>query len=144
MQATALARDGFRCAYVLPVTDDGGSTHEIRRVFGGPAIGDIRSRLSALELTGVDSCEKAFFKLLRKRLNEDEAIARAEWQDLLKEDHTAWKQEREAADENMHFACDMLTRAVPTGRAQDTDFRHDAERRDDVDRRPVQTLWRYS
>ena len=31
-------------AYVLPVSDDGGSTAEIVRVLGGPAVGDIRSR----------------------------------------------------------------------------------------------------
>ena len=31
-------------AYVLPVSDDGGSTAEIVRVVGGPAVGDIRSR----------------------------------------------------------------------------------------------------
>lgn len=31
-------------AHVLPVSDDGGSTAEIVRVIGGPAVGDIRSR----------------------------------------------------------------------------------------------------
>lgn len=31
-------------SYVLPVSDDGGSTAEIVRVVGGPAVGDIRSR----------------------------------------------------------------------------------------------------
>lgn len=30
--------------HVLPVSDDGGSTAEIVRVVGGPAVGDIRSR----------------------------------------------------------------------------------------------------
>ncbi len=30
--------------HVLPVSDDGGSTAEIVRVLGGPAVGDIRSR----------------------------------------------------------------------------------------------------
>lgn len=29
--------------YILPVTDDGGSSAEILRVLSGPAIGDIRS-----------------------------------------------------------------------------------------------------
>ena len=33
-----------RVTYVLPVSDDGGSTAEIVRVLGGPAVGDIRSR----------------------------------------------------------------------------------------------------
>eukprot|EP00960_Hanusia_phi_P038269 753370-Hanusia_phi.AAC.2 len=31
--------------YVVPVTDNGGSSGELRRVFGGSAVGDIRSRL---------------------------------------------------------------------------------------------------
>jgi len=34
--------------YILPISDDGGSTMEIVRVLGGPAIGDIRSRLIRL------------------------------------------------------------------------------------------------
>ncbi len=33
-----------KVAYVLPVSDDGGSTAEVVRVLGGPAVGDIRSR----------------------------------------------------------------------------------------------------
>lgn len=33
-----------KVAHVLPVSDDGGSTAEIVRVLGGPAVGDIRSR----------------------------------------------------------------------------------------------------
>jgi hypothetical protein len=39
-----LRRFTDRVAYVLPVSDDGGSTAEIVRVLGGPAVGDIRSR----------------------------------------------------------------------------------------------------
>ncbi|KAK8858603.1 hypothetical protein IAR55_002832 [Kwoniella newhampshirensis] len=35
-------------AFVLPVSDDGGSSSEILRCFGGPSIGDIRSRLIRL------------------------------------------------------------------------------------------------
>ena len=31
-----------RVAHVLPVSDDGGSTAEIVRVLGGPAVGDLR------------------------------------------------------------------------------------------------------
>ena len=39
-----------RVTHVLPVSDDGGSTAEIVRVLGGPAVGDIRSR--CLRLAG--------------------------------------------------------------------------------------------
>lgn len=34
--------------YILPVSDDGGSTAEIVRFLGGPAIGDLRSRIVRL------------------------------------------------------------------------------------------------
>ena len=37
-----------KVTYVLPVSDNGGSSKEIIRVLGGPAIGDIRSRLVRL------------------------------------------------------------------------------------------------
>lgn len=30
--------------YIIPISDNGGSSSELIRVFGGPGIGDIRSR----------------------------------------------------------------------------------------------------
>jgi hypothetical protein len=42
--ASALRELTTRVTHVLPVSDDGGSTAEIVRVVGGPAVGDIRSR----------------------------------------------------------------------------------------------------
>ena len=36
---------GTSPAFVLPVSDDGGSSAEILRCFGGPSIGDIRQLL---------------------------------------------------------------------------------------------------
>ena len=90
--AQVLSRAGCRCAHVMPVTDDGGSTFEVRRVFAGPAVGDIRNRLSMLELPSSSPSERALRNLLRLRLNEeDEARAHAEWRALLREDHAAWK-----------------------------------------------------
>ena len=41
-----------RVTHVLPVSDDGGSTAEIVRVLGGPAVGDIRSRCLRLAEEG--------------------------------------------------------------------------------------------
>ncbi len=52
-----------RVAHVLPVSDDGGSTAEIVRVLGGPAVGDIRSRCLRLaddsntEVTAASPCK---------------------------------------------------------------------------------------
>jgi hypothetical protein len=33
-------------SYVIPISDNGGSSSELIRVFGGPGIGDVRSRSS--------------------------------------------------------------------------------------------------
>ena len=34
----------LKLSYVIGISDNGGSTSEILRVFGGPGIGDVRSR----------------------------------------------------------------------------------------------------
>lgn len=40
----SLCKDRKRALdFVLPISDNGGSTSEILRVFGGPGIGDVRS-----------------------------------------------------------------------------------------------------
>ncbi len=40
---TTLCEDRLGLDFVLPISDNGGSTSEILRVFGGPGIGDVRS-----------------------------------------------------------------------------------------------------
>jgi len=67
-----------RIAHVLPVSDDGGSTAEIVRVLGGPAVGDIRSR--CLRLSS-ESCAEALAvkRLLGHRLSSEDSIAKSEW-----------------------------------------------------------------
>jgi 2-phospho-L-lactate transferase CofD len=40
-------------SYVIPISDNGGSSSELIRVFGGPGIGDVRSKF----LAGTMSCE---------------------------------------------------------------------------------------
>lgn len=32
-------------SYIIPISDNGGSSSELIRVFGGPGIGDVRSKL---------------------------------------------------------------------------------------------------
>ncbi|KAI3918804.1 hypothetical protein MKX01_042124 [Papaver californicum] len=66
-----------RVAHVLPVSDDGGSTAEIVRVLGGPAVGDIRSRCLRLS-DGSTSEALAVRRLLGHRLPLDGAHARSE------------------------------------------------------------------
>lgn len=56
-----------KVAHVLPVSDDGGSTAEIVRVLGGPAVGDIRSRclrLADASNTEVDCKAHSCFLML--------------------------------------------------------------------------------
>jgi hypothetical protein len=40
---TLCADNGRGLDFILPISDNGGSTSEILRVFGGPGIGDVRS-----------------------------------------------------------------------------------------------------
>ena len=82
------------------MTDDGGSTAEIVRVLGGPAVGDIRSRL--LRLAPGNTREgRAVRRLLGHRLvgpqasggalthDEISRRAREEWLDVSSVLHTA-------------------------------------------------------
>ena len=87
--AAALGSFSPRIAHVLPVSDDGGSTAEIVRVLGGPAVGDIRSR--CLRLSDVSSPEAAAVKaLLQHRLPKDRAQARTAWQSIVEGTDPLW------------------------------------------------------
>ncbi|KAI6893241.1 UPF0052-domain-containing protein [Hortaea werneckii] len=76
-------------SYIIPVSDNGGSSSELIRVFGGPGIGDVRSRLVRLipeegeEATAI----KHFFN---HRLPKEYAVARAEWLDITEATHSLW------------------------------------------------------
>ncbi|KAK2970995.1 hypothetical protein RJ640_017324, partial [Escallonia rubra] len=79
-----------RVAHVLPVSDDGGSTAEIVRVLGGPAVGDIRSR--CLRLSDQSTSEAlAVRTLLGHRLPLDAKEAKLEWYDIVEGEHPLWK-----------------------------------------------------
>eukprot|EP00040_Diaphanoeca_grandis_P024573 m.135254 g.135254 ORF g.135254 m.135254 type:complete len:449 (-) comp29784_c0_seq3:345-1691(-) len=84
-----LARLTPKVSYILPVSDDGGSTSEIMRVLGGPPIGDIRSRLLRLANPGTDSSHAAMSMLLH-RLPSDEQLARHQWGDIIAGNHVLW------------------------------------------------------
>ncbi|GER41555.1 maternal effect embryo arrest 18, partial [Striga asiatica] len=88
-----------RVAHVLPVSDDGGSTAEIVRVLGGPAVGDIRSR--CLRLSDQSSGEAlAVRTLLGHRLPLEPHKAKLEWYlakinnsnryDIVEGSHSLW------------------------------------------------------
>ncbi|XP_073147601.1 uncharacterized protein YNL011C [Henckelia pumila] len=78
-----------RVAHVLPVSDDGGSTAEIVRVLGGPAVGDIRSR--CLRLSDQSTSEAlAVRTLLGHRLPIDAQSSKSEWYDVVEGTHLLW------------------------------------------------------
>ncbi|KAG0689447.1 hypothetical protein C6P40_004983, partial [Pichia californica] len=84
----------FNINYILPVSDNGGSSSEIIRVFGGCAIGDIRSRLVRLIPDEIEYCNKKHIngikELLSFRLSEDENIAKNEWCLIVDGSHLIW------------------------------------------------------
>ncbi|KAL7822071.1 hypothetical protein V8C26DRAFT_418874 [Trichoderma gracile] len=78
-------------SYVIPISDNGGSTSEIIRVFGGPGIGDVRSRLVRL-IPADNKPETAAIKhLFNHRLPPSYDAARAEWFDIVEGTHRLWR-----------------------------------------------------
>ncbi|KIW21412.1 hypothetical protein PV08_01992 [Exophiala spinifera] len=69
-------------SYIIPISDNGGSSSELIRVFGGPGIGDVRSRLVRLIPTDPSSPERlAISQLFNHRLSSTSSVdAAAEWQ----------------------------------------------------------------
>jgi 2-phospho-L-lactate transferase/gluconeogenesis factor (CofD/UPF0052 family) len=77
-------------SYVIPISDNGGSTSEIIRVFGGPGIGDVRSRLVRL-IPHEDNPETvAITHFFNHRLPKNHGTARAEWFEILEATHPLW------------------------------------------------------
>ncbi|KAJ9613770.1 uncharacterized protein PV06_10977 [Exophiala oligosperma] len=69
-------------SYIIPISDNGGSSSELIRVFGGPGIGDVRSRLVRLIPTDPSSPERlAISHLFNHRLSSTSSVdAATEWQ----------------------------------------------------------------
>ncbi|KAI0067548.1 UPF0052-domain-containing protein [Artomyces pyxidatus] len=108
-----------RACYVLPVSDDGGSSSEIIRVLGGPSIGDIRSRLVRLiPPAEPGSPLDALRALLAYRLPADvsEQEARDEWRAIVEGRSALWAgipNDRKEAIRGflVHFESEVLRRA---------------------------------
>ena len=76
--------------HVLPISDNGGSSREISRVIGGPAIGDVRSRLTRLVPKRWKS-GGGVARLLNHRLTgTSPQEAEAEFQSILGGSHEIW------------------------------------------------------
>ncbi|KAE9409421.1 UPF0052-domain-containing protein [Gymnopus androsaceus JB14] len=82
-----------KTCYVLPVSDNGGSSSDIIRVLGGPSIGDIRSRLVRLIPSAPPSSPwEAIRTLLAYRLppHDSSRQARGEWRDIVEGRSILW------------------------------------------------------
>ncbi|KAF2664304.1 UPF0052 domain protein [Microthyrium microscopicum] len=78
-------------SYVIPISDNGGSSSELIRVFGGPGIGDIRSRLVRLIPEDDSTSEKASIRhFFNYRLPDDPDAARLEWLNIVEARHELW------------------------------------------------------
>lgn len=76
-----------KVAHVLPVSDDGGSTAEIVRVLGGPAVGDIRSRCLRLADDSNDEANAVKALLAHRLSSQGSAAAKAEWFEIVEGQH---------------------------------------------------------
>lgn len=79
-----------KISHVLPVSDDGGSTAEIVRVLGGPAVGDIRSRCLRLADDGDDEARAVKALLAHRLCSSDAESAKKEWYDIVEGEHPLW------------------------------------------------------
>ncbi|KAH8809443.1 hypothetical protein F5884DRAFT_753930 [Xylogone sp. PMI_703] len=108
--------NGCSLSYVIPISDNGGSSSELIRVFGGPGIGDVRSkidtslwdyyiilfliypvsekrrlvRLIPADPTGKDLEKNAIQELFNHRLSSNSSQARIEWLDIVEARHRLW------------------------------------------------------
>lgn len=101
--------------YVLPILDNGGSTSEIIRVIGGPAIGDIRSRLTRL----IPPENEPLNKLLSFRLEAHPVEAKNQWNEIVDGTHHLWKDIDSATKEILrafliHLHVELLKRSKLT------------------------------
>ncbi|KAI1079245.1 UPF0052-domain-containing protein [Whalleya microplaca] len=86
-------RESRRCSlsYIIPISDNGGSSSELIRVFGGPGIGDVRSRLVRLIPDSDTEAEPASIKeLFNHRLSSDGLQARSQWLDIVEGRDKLW------------------------------------------------------
>lgn len=79
-------------SYIIPISDNGGSSSELIRVFGGPGIGDVRSRLVRLIPSQPPSVERsAIAALFNHRLSPTCTLqAAAEWQTIVSGTSSLW------------------------------------------------------
>ncbi|KAF2138812.1 uncharacterized protein K452DRAFT_300878 [Aplosporella prunicola CBS 121167] len=106
---TVTTRKHCTLSYILPISDNGGSSSELIRVFGGPGIGDLRSRLVRLIPDDETDPERAAVKaLFNHRLPADAEVARHEWLDIVEARHPLWEGIESAKKELIRAFLNML------------------------------------
>ncbi|KAF1933219.1 UPF0052-domain-containing protein [Didymella exigua CBS 183.55] len=109
-------------SYVIPISDNGGSSSELIRVFGGPGIGDVRSRLVRLipDDPDNDESEKAAIKaFFNHRLPKEHVSAKQEWLQIVEAQHPIWTNISTAKKELIrsmlnHVAFEIIKRLRPS------------------------------
>ncbi|OSS45960.1 hypothetical protein B5807_08329 [Epicoccum nigrum] len=117
-------REDKKCplSYVIPISDNGGSSSELIRVFGGPGIGDVRSRLVRLipDDPDNDESEKAAIKaFFNHRLPREQVAAKQEWLQIVEAQHALWTNISTAKKELIrsilnHVAFEIIKRLRPS------------------------------
>ncbi|KAJ5622702.1 LPPG:FO 2-phospho-L-lactate transferase CofD/UPF0052 [Penicillium herquei] len=86
-------RESKECSlsYVIPISDNGGSSSELIRIFGGPGIGDVRSRLVRLiPDSPVNPEKKAIKSLFNHRLPAEALAASQQWLSIVDGTSVLW------------------------------------------------------
>ncbi|CAG8413864.1 unnamed protein product [Penicillium salamii] len=86
-------RESKNCplSYIIPISDNGGSSSELIRIFGGPGIGDVRSRLVRLIPDSPANPERSAVKaLFNHRLPAETSVAVHEWQSIVDGTSSLW------------------------------------------------------
>ncbi|KAJ5266463.1 hypothetical protein N7478_009271 [Penicillium angulare] len=78
-----------RLSYIIPISDNGGSSSELIRIFGGPGIGDVRIRL--IPDSPMNSERTAIKSLFNHRLPSEGTAASQEWLSIVDGTSGLWQ-----------------------------------------------------
>ncbi|KAI9829543.1 MAG: hypothetical protein M1826_005588 [Phylliscum demangeonii] len=107
--------DKRNCAltYAVAISDNGGSSSELIRVFGGPSVGDLRSRLVRLIPSHPPTPEKAALKaLFNHRLSSSTDAARLEWLDIVESRSKLWDHVASSKKEVIRSFLNLLNQEI--------------------------------
>ncbi|KAM7184283.1 hypothetical protein V8F20_012288 [Naviculisporaceae sp. PSN 640] len=85
-----IQKRGCQLNYVIPISDNGGSSSELIRVVGGPSVGDIRSRLVRLIPKDGNREMDSLRQLFECRLDNNPHDARMQWLEIVEGRDMLW------------------------------------------------------